>query len=134
MKKVKSFDQFINKNESVNESKKYGIKSNTLNGLIKEIKKLPDTIEYIKVPTEFSSFQPSTVKITPEDKNWKDEIIKTVKGAVKGPRGKEIDEFILRSYYGDLGKDTDPFYITFGSEGSRKFADDMRSGKYGSLD
>lgn len=137
-KYVKTFEQFVNeryiKESMINEGKKYGVKSGSVDDLIKMVKKLPDTIQYINVPKELSSFQPNYVKITPDMKDWKNEIIKTIKGAVKGRRGNEIDEFVLRSYYGDLGGDKDPFYIAFGSEGSRKFADDMHSGKYGSLD
>jgi hypothetical protein len=104
--------------------------------LFEAIDRLPDTIESVRIPTSLDWFNPPSIEVTPEDgEDWRDKIKDTVREALELPRGEEVDEFNLRSYFGKRkGVDTNPYYIQYSSEGCRKFADDMSSGKYGSLD
>lgn len=106
----------------------------TVEELFKAIDNLPDTIASVKVPTSLSYFNPSAIEIKPgDDEDWRSKIKDTVRDALALPKGLEVDGFVLRSYYGGSGA-TDPYYISYDSEGLRKFADAMSSGKYGALD
>ena len=107
----------------------------TVEELFEAIDKLPDTIESVQVPTDFLHFNPSRVKVIPRlsGNEWREKLKSVITDTLKKPGGDEVDEFILKSYYGGEGE-KDPYYIQLNSEGSRDFAEAMGSGKYGALD
>lgn len=104
----------------------------TVEELFEAIDNLPDTIESIKVPTSLAYFNPPSEEVVP-GAGWKQVVKDIISDTLAGDKGEEVDEFKLRSYFGGSGA-TDPYYIHFGSEGFRRFAKDMGSGKYGALD
>lgn len=110
--------------------------SDNLADFLKAIDRLPDTIEYINVPINTKLFKTSedSKKIEP-NQGWKQEVKQIISNLVKQyeEKGKVVDEFLLRTY-GIGAKPTDSFYIQLSTKESRKFAADMSSGKYGSLD
>lgn len=106
---------------------------NTVEELFEAIEMLPDTIQYIRIPTSLDLFSAPFVTIEPNEINWRSEVKDTVAKVMTLPKSCEIDDFILKSFYGG-NNPTDPYYIQFKSEASRKFAEDMGSGKHGSLD
>ena len=123
-------------NEYLNEGKEMTGSYDNVKDLIKAVENLPDAIRSLEVPETLTTFQPSSVKFTIKDysdNSWKKDAIEQIKKTLKLKGGKDVDEFHLSSYFGK-GKINDPFYIQFSSKDSRQFADDMSSGKYGSLD
>lgn len=102
--------------------------------LFEAIDEMPDTIESVNVPTSLDYFNPSTIEVFPGVHDWRSEIKNAIaKTLTENVKGNEVDAFILKSYYGRDGI-TDPFYIQLESEGSRRFAEQMGSGRYGALD
>ena len=131
MKKIPTFEEFVN--ENLNEATGLSAEFDNVKDLLNAVKKLPDTIKYIKVQSSLSEFQPSMEEISPADKNWKKEVEKIIKNVLKLKGAEDIDTFRLSSYYG-AGRPTDPYNVTFSTEKSRDFADRMGRGEYGKLD
>ena len=105
---------------------------------LKQIKNLPETLESIKIPTETLAFNPDQEEFKgPITTSHKARIIKIVKDLTREfkEKGDPVTEYGISSYYGVMKKEvTDPIYISFRTKGHDKFASDMSSGKYGSLD
>jgi len=107
---------------------------------IQLIKDLPETLSSVKVPVQTLKFNPSSKEFKGPIRNSdKNQIIKIIKDMTKQfkAEGDPIHTYVIRSYYGMYNLDkhqSDPAYIQFRTKGGDKFADDMRSGKYGSLD
>lgn len=97
------------------------------------IDSLPETILAISVPHEVREFNPGRVHMEPNASAWRDEIKKLIKTAISTERGREVDSFSIRCYYGKNTPDSS-YYITLNSPSGRQFDRDMSSGKYGSLD
>ena len=130
-KLVESYGEF---SKRINEAKDYGANVNSFKDLMKAIKALPDTIESITVPEEVSSFNPRKKEFeTKKDKNWKKDVEKILKKALKSKEGKKVDQFILASYYGKGGA-THPYYVDLRTSDSRELAKGMGKGDYGKLD
>ncbi|MHA2084715.1 MAG: hypothetical protein ACXABD_13240 [Candidatus Thorarchaeota archaeon] len=111
----------------------YSVEVSSIEELFKAIDRLPDTIESVNVQTSLAYFCPSQEVVTPDVEDWKGTIKGLVKSTLDCEKGNKVDEIRLRSYYGS-GKDTDPYYIVYSSEGFRKFANDMQAGRHGKLD
>jgi hypothetical protein len=131
MKNIPTFEEFVN--ENINEATGLSADFDNPKDLLNAVKKLPDTIKYIKVQSSLSEFQPSMEEISPADKNWKKQVEDIVKSVLKLKGAEDIDKFKLLSYFG-AGRPTDPYYIAFSTEKSRDFADRMGRGEYGKLD
>ena len=147
MKKIKSFEQYINEKIEYDYSTINGKKiesswagsADSLKDFIKLIKKIPETLESIKVQTGTSSFNPTSTEIKgPFNSSKINKVIKLVKGADKAfDKGSEvIHTYLLSSYYGAGGKNhkSDPAYISYRTKRSDDFGKAMSSGKHGSLD
>ena len=131
MKNIPTFEEFVN--ENINEATGLSAEFDNVKDLLYAVKKLPDTIKYIKVQSNLNTFQAPMVEISPADKNWKKQVEDIVKSVLKQKEAKDIDKYSLRSFFG-AGRPTDPYYITFSTEKSRDFADRMGRGEYGKLD
>jgi hypothetical protein len=111
----------------------YSAECDSLEELLEAIKRLPKTIEYLKVQSSLQHFNPACVKLEWK-KNLKDisEII--IEEALQEQEDfGYVDKFYLNSYFGEGGK-KDPYYISLSSEPSREFGRKMASGHYGKLD
>ena len=101
------------------------------------LKRMPDTIESIEVPTDTRMFNPSTKKIKPEG-SWKLEVFATVSKVVDEheKEGNKLEGIRISSFYmiGPKGADEHPIYVSIDTKESREFGDFMRSGKGGPLD
>ena len=101
------------------------------------LKRMPDTIESIQVPTDTGMFNTSTKKIKPEG-NWKLEVFATVSKVVDEheKEGNKLEGIRISSFYtiGPKGADDHPIYVSIDTKESREFGDFMSSGKGGPLD
>tara|TARA_R100001509_G_scaffold41628_1_gene22327 strand:- start:8511 stop:8936 length:426 start_codon:yes stop_codon:yes gene_type:complete len=101
------------------------------------LKRMPDTIESIQVPTDTGMFTPSTKKIKPEG-SWKLEVYATVAKVVQEheKEGNKLEGIRISSFYliGPKGADNHPIYVQIDTKESREFGDYMSSGKGGPLD
>ena len=101
------------------------------------LKRMPDTIESIQVPTDTGMFNPSTKKIKPEG-SWKLEVLATVTKVVDEheKEGNKLEGIRISSFYliGPKGADNHPIYVSIDTKESREFGDFMSSGKGGPLD
>lgn len=128
---------------SVIQGKTYSVdwlgSTDSIEEFIELLKRVPDTIESIKIPINLNNFSTSNDYKTIEPSgNWRSEVITILKSALESDKSKSIDRYHLRSFYGishmPNKNDTDPVYIQLDSKSSRDFGADMASGKYGSLD
>jgi hypothetical protein len=101
------------------------------------LKRMPDTIESIQVPTDTGMFNPGRKKIKPEG-SWKLEVFATVSKVVDEheKEGNKLEGIRISSFYpiGPKGADDHPIYVTIDTKESQEFGDFMRSGKGGPLD
>ena len=101
------------------------------------LKRMPDTIESIQVPTDTRMFNTGSKKIKPEG-SWKLEVFATVSKVVDEheKEGNKLEGIRINSFYtvGPKGADEHPIYISIDTKESREFGDFMRSGKGGPLD
>ena len=101
------------------------------------LKRMPETIEYINIPTDDRLFNPSAKRIKPKG-SWKLEVYATVKKVIDmhEKEGNELEGIRISSYYGigPKGADDHPIYVSIDTKESREFGDAMASGKYGPLD
>ena len=111
--------------------------ADTLQDFQDAIKRMPDTIESIQVPTDTGMFNTSTKKIKPEG-SWKLEVFATVSKVVDEheKEGNKLEGIRISSFYpiGPKGADDHPIYVSIDTKESREFGDFMRSGKGGPLD
>ena len=131
------------KSVSIINGEKYSVDwlgtADTFGDFKKAIDRMPDTIESINIPTNTTIFKTSadSKTIKPEG-SWKSDVIITVGKVVKDHRdnGDDLEGIRINSYYGTgpKGSDNHPIYVSVLTKQGRKFADDMRSGKHGSLD
>lgn len=128
---------------SVIQGKTYSVdwlgSTDSIEEFIELLKRVPDTIESIKIPINLNNFSTSNdYKTIKPSGNWRSEVITILKSALESDKSKSIDRYHLRSFYGishmPNKNDTDPVYIQLDSKSSRDFGADMASGKYGSLD
>ena len=101
------------------------------------LKRMPETIEYINIPTDDRLFNPSAKRIKPKG-SWKLEVYATVKKVIDmhEKEGNELEGIRISSYYGigPKGADDHPIYVSIDTKESREFGDFMSSGKGGPLD
>ena len=101
------------------------------------LKRMPETIEYINIPTDDKLFNPSAKKIKPEG-SWKLEVYATVKKVIDmhEKEGNELEGIRISSYYGigPKGADDHPIYVSIDTKESREFGQAMSRGDYGPLD
>ena len=101
------------------------------------LKRMPETIEYINIPTDDRLFNPSAKRIKPKG-SWKLEVYATVKKVIDmhEKEGNELEGIRISSYFGigPKGADDHPIYVSIDTKESREFGDAMASGKYGPLD
>ena len=111
--------------------------ADTLQDFQDALKRMPETIEYINVPTDDKLFNPSSKRIKPKG-SWKLEVYATVKKVIDmhEKEGNELEGIRISSYYGigPKGADDHPIYVSIDTKESREFGDAMASGKYGPLD
>ena len=112
----------------------YEIETSKIEEIFDALDKLPDTIDEITVPTEIQLFNPANTVFNPSrQSDWRDRI-KQILIALR--RRGDILSYSLNSYYGTTNKDYDKhsYYVSVELPGSKKFAEQMRSGEHGSLD
>ena len=101
------------------------------------LKRMPETIEYINIPTDERLFNPSAKRIKPKG-SWKLEVYATVKKVIDmhEKEGHELEGIRISSYYGigPKGPAEDPIYVSIDTKESREFGDAMSRGDYGPLD
>ena len=101
------------------------------------LKRMPETIEYINIPTDDRLFNPSAKRIKPKG-SWKLEVYATVKKVIDmhEKEGNELEGIRISSYYtiGPKGADDHPIYVSIDTKESREFGDAMSRGDYGPLD
>ena len=101
------------------------------------LKRMPETIEYINVPTDDKLFNPSAKRIKPKG-SWKLEVYATVKKVIDmhEKEGNELEGIRISSYYGigPKGADDHPIYVSIDTKESREFGQAMSRGDYGPLD
>ena len=101
------------------------------------LKRMPDTIESIQVPTDTRMFNTGSKKIKPEG-SWKLEVFATVSKVVDEheKEGNKLEGIRISSFYptGPKGADDHPIYVSIDTKESREFGDFMRSGEGGPLD
>ena len=111
--------------------------ADTLQDFQDALKRMPDTIESIQVPTDTGMFNPGRKKIKPEG-SWKLEVFATVSKVVDEheKEGNKLEGIRISSFYtiGPKGADDHPIYVSIDTKESREFGDFMRSGKGGPLD
>ena len=111
--------------------------ADTLQDFQDALKRMPDTIESIEVPTDTGVFNPGRKKIKPEG-SWKLEVYATVKKVIDmhEKEGNELEGIRISSYYGigPKGADDHPIYVSIDTKESREFGDAMARGDYGPLD
>lgn len=113
--------------------------ADTLEDFKKAIDRIPATIESIDFPINTAIFKTSKDrnKIKPEG-SWKSDVIITIGKIVTQhiQDGDTLEGISINSFYGTgpNGSDNHPIYIQILTKQGNKFADDMGSGKYGSLD
>lgn len=147
MKHIKQFNQFVNEKIEYSSTKVNGQdvtsswagKADNEKDFIKMIENAPETLKSIQVQTGTSHFNPDREEFKgPITASTKKKIIKIIKDVTKEykSKGDPITSYQLNSYYGVFGKDHEshPAYIQYSTKGSDRFANDMSSGKYGSLD
>jgi|TARA_Y100000361_G_scaffold106666_1_gene96397 hypothetical protein len=101
------------------------------------LKRMPETIEYINIPTDDRLFNPSAKRIKPKG-SWKLEVYATVKKVIDmhEKEGNELEGIRISSYYGigPKGADDHPIYVSIDTKESREFGQAMSRGDYGPLD
>ena len=111
--------------------------ADTLQDFQDALKRMPETIEYINVPTDDKLFNPSSKRIKPKG-SWKLEVYATVKKVIDmhEKEGNELEGIRISSYYtiGPKGADDHPIYVSIDTKESREFGDAMSRGDYGPLD
>ena len=111
--------------------------ADTLQDFQDALKRMPETIEYINVPTDDKLFNPSSKRIKPKG-SWKLEVYATVKKVIDmhEKEGNELEGIRISSYYtiGPKGADEHPIYVVVDTKESREFGDAMSRGDYGPLD
>ena len=134
------FEGFRNDVSIIN-GKKYSVDwlgtADTLIEFQQALKRMPDTIESIQVPTDTGMFNTSTKKIKPEG-SWKLEVFATVSKVVDEheKEGNKLEGIRISSYYGigPKGADDHPIYISIDTKESIDFGKAMARGDYGPLD
>ena len=128
---------------SVVQGKTYSVdwlgSTDSIEEFIELLKRVPDTIESIKIPINLNNFATSSdYKTIKPSGDWRSEVVSILKSAIESDESKAIDRYHLRSFYGishmPNKNNTDPVYIQLDSKSSRDFGADMASGKYGPLD
>lgn len=111
--------------------------ADTLQDFQDALKRMPETIEYINVPTDDKLFNPTAKRIKPKG-SWKLEVYATVKKVIDmhEKEGNELEGIRISSYYGigPKGADNHPIYVSIDTKESREFGDAMARGDYGPLD
>ena len=111
--------------------------ADTLQDFQDALKRMPETIEYINIPTDDKLFNPSSKRIKPKG-SWKLEVYATVKKVIDmhEKEGNELEGIRISSYYtvGPKGADDHPIYVSIDTKESREFGDAMSRGDYGPLD
>lgn len=111
--------------------------ADTLQDFQDALKRMPETIEYINVPTDDKLFNPTAKRIKPKG-SWKLEVYATVKKVIDmhEKEGNELEGIRISSYYGigPKGADDHPIYVSIDTKESREFGDAMSRGDYGPLD
>jgi len=111
--------------------------ADTLQDFQDALKRMPETIEYINVPTDDKLFNPTAKRIKPKG-SWKLEVYATVKKVIDmhEKEGNELEGIRISSYYGigPKGADNHPIYVSIDTKESREFGDAMSRGDYGPLD
>jgi len=101
------------------------------------LKRMPETIEYINIPTDDRLFNPSAKRIKPKG-SWKLEVYATVKKVIDmhEKEGNELEGIRISSYFGigPKGADDHPIYVSIDTKESREFGQAMSRGDYGPLD
>ena len=101
------------------------------------LKRMPETIEYINIPTDDRLFNPSAKRIKPKG-SWKLKVYATVKKVIDmhEKEGNELEGIRISSYYGigPKGADDHPIYVSIDTKESREFGQAMSRGDYGPLD
>ena len=147
MKHIQPYREFLNEkikyaSTRVNGEERVSTWSGTTDNLkdfIKMIEDAPETLKSIKVTSGTNSFSPPREEFKgPIDASKKRKIIKIVKDVTKEfkKKGDTVTTYRFNSYYGAGSRNhhEDPAYIDYRTKALDKFADDMSSGKYGSLD
>ena len=111
--------------------------ADTLLDFTRALDRIPETIEYINVPTDTGIFNASTTRIKPEG-DWRKEV-RTIVFKVVGEHekeGNELEGIRISSYYGigPKGADDHPIYVSIDTKESREFGQAMSRGDYGPLD
>ena len=129
------------KDVSIVNGEKYSVdwlgNADTLLDFTRALDKIPDTIEYVNVPTDTRVFNTSTTRIKPEG-DWRKKVRNMVFKVVgeHEKEGNELEGIRISSYYGigPKGADEDPIYISIDTKESREFGQAMSRGDYGPLD
>ena len=111
--------------------------ADTLQDFQNALKRMPDTIKSIEVPTDTGVFNPGRKKIKPEG-SWKLEVYSIIAKLVEEHKkeGNELEGIRISSYYliGPKGADDHPIYVVVDTKESREFGQAMSRGDYGPLD
>ena len=111
--------------------------ADTLQDFQDALKRMPETIEYINIPTDGKLFNPTAKRIKPKG-SWKLEVYATVKKVIDmhEKEGNELEGIRISSYYGigPKGADDHPIYVSIDTKEPREFGDAMSRGDYGPLD
>lgn len=111
--------------------------ADTLEDFKSAIDRMPNSIEYINVPTDTDIFNTSTTRIKPKG-NWKKQVVSLVNKVVgeHEKEGHELESIRISSYYsiGPKGAAKDPIYVSIDTKESREFGQAMSRGDYGPLD
>jgi hypothetical protein len=109
-------------------------KNASLSQLTQALNKLPNSIKYLKVPTEVNLSNSKDITLYPsKDVNFRKTAIKYIKDAIaKSKQDKGPFTFELKSY--TKPTDTSAYYIQIESDASKQFASAMSKGQLGSLD
>lgn len=130
-------------NISIINGEKYSVDwlgdADTLIDFQQALKRIPNTIQSIKVPINTAKFSTSkdSKEIFPEG-SWKLEVYATVSKVVDEheKEGNKLEGIRISSYYpvGPKGADDHPIYVSIDTKESREFGDAMSRGDYGPLD
>ena len=111
--------------------------ADTLLDFTRALDRIPETIEYINVPTDTGIFNASTTRIKPEG-DWRKKVRSMVFKVVgeHEKEGNELEGIRISSYYGigPKGADDHPTYVSIDTKESREFGQAMSRGDYGPLD
>lgn len=117
----------------------FTVETGDMNTFLQAIDKLPETIEYVKVPVNTKKFKTSNdYAIMVPKPGFKEEVKSIISGVVRDykAQGEEVQTYYIKNPFGRYDKNPEKgkYIVDLETEQSAEFARQMGAGKHGSLD